>query len=173
MAMARSSLSPDLKAAGSDLLAATDRLGLQAQGAMWLYDHALSDWRYYLVTSLVDTIGRRKTYGLLLDIFEANSFPKEMTVDDVYLGSPNDPLFKHISGFFRVPDNFRMGPPEVEDLSLEGTSFNAVFYRAVVEVPSAEEAEKINKRFAKHVKDLLNEHRGKKPRVKVESRSAS
>jgi hypothetical protein len=167
MAMARRSLSPELKAAGSDLLAATDKLGLQAQAAMWLHDHALSDWRYYLVTSLVDTIGRRRTYGLLLDIFESNCFPKEMTVDDVYLGSPNDPLFKLISELFRVA----VGPAEFEDLSLGGMPFDAVVYRTVVEVPTAQEAERINRRFAKQVKDLLSEHRRKKPRVKVESRS--
>jgi hypothetical protein len=113
--MARSSLSPELRAAGIDLLAATDKLGMQAQGAMWLYDHALSDWRYYLVTSLVDTIGRRKTYGLLLDIFEAMEFPKEMTVDDVYLGSPNEPLFNLVSALVKMPGG---GAAEFENCAI-------------------------------------------------------
>jgi hypothetical protein len=169
MAMARSSLSPELKAAGSYLLAATDKLGLQAQGAMWLYDHALSDWRYYLVTSLVDTIGRRKIYGLLLDIFEAIDLPNEMTIDDVYLGSPQDSLFKLVSGVIRMPLSV---PVEFHDCTINQIPFDGVVYRSVGEVvPSQEQAERINKRFAKHVKDLHNEHLRNKLRVKLESRS--
>jgi hypothetical protein len=166
--MARSSLSPELRAAGIDLLAVTDSLGMQVQGAMWLYDHALSDWRYYLVTSLVDTIGRRKTYGLLLDVFEAVEFPKEVTIDDVYLGSPDDLFFKSISAAVRIGNG---GPVEFNNCTINGIPFDGVIYRSVKEAPTKEEAERIDKRFAKRVKDLIEKHRRTKARNKVEPRN--
>src|SRR5829696_4194494 len=100
--MARKHLSQELKDAGRKLLETTDALGMQAQGAMWLYDHGLEDWRYYLVTSLVDTMGRRKTYRLLLDAFDRVDFPKDMTIEDVHLGRPNDDLFRLVSGVVGV-----------------------------------------------------------------------
>ncbi len=100
--MVRRDLSEQLKEAGSQLLKSTDELDMQAQGAMWIYSSALEDWRYYLVTSLVDSIGRRKTYGLLLEVFERVEFPKEMTIEDVHLGSPTEPFFQLVSSLVRM-----------------------------------------------------------------------
>jgi hypothetical protein len=148
--MVRAHLSQQLKDAGRELLATTDALGMQAQGAMWLYSHALQDWRYYLVTSLVDTIGRRKTYGLLLDAFERIDLPKEMTVEDVHLGSPNDPLFQIVSGGLGVGN----AQVEVHNCSFDGLQFDGVIYRSVRKLPAAREAEQIQKRFAKSVRNL-------------------
>lgn len=142
---------------------------MQAQGAMWLYDHTLEDWRYYLVTSLVDTLGRRKVYRLLLDAFERVSFPEEMTIEDVHLGSPNDDLFRRVSDLQEF-----LGHPYSEfhncvlsridrdgvahDIRLDG-----VIYRAVHEAPTAGQAARIDKQFAKRVKDLVKEPRKKRP----------
>jgi hypothetical protein len=53
-----------------------------------------------------------------------------------------------------------------------GMPFDGIIYRSLKEAPSADEAERINKRFAKRVKDLIDEHRRKKARVKIEPRSA-
>ena len=92
--MADKDLSPELIEAGAAILAKTDELAMQAQGAMWVFDSSLEDWRYYLVTTLVDTLGRRKTYKLLIDAFEKLKLPQSMIVDDVHLGSPTDPLIR-------------------------------------------------------------------------------
>jgi len=148
--MARKHLSQQLKDAGRKLLDTTDALGMQAQGAMWLYDHLLQDWRYYLVTSLVETMGRRKTYRLLLDAFERLDLPEEMTIEDVHLGSPNDDLFRRVSSAVKVD----FGWMEVHRCVFNGVQFDGVIYRSVHKVPTTRQAESIDKRFAKRVKEL-------------------
>jgi hypothetical protein len=43
--MAARPLPEHLVEAGATLLAALDDAGLQPQGAAWIFDHALGDWR--------------------------------------------------------------------------------------------------------------------------------
>ncbi len=150
--MAERPLSEELKAAGRQLLNATDALGMQAQGAMWIYSHALNDWRYYLVTSLVDSIGRRKTYRLLLDAFEYVSLPKEMTIEDVHLGSPRDGLFQLISRVVKIEGS---AWSEFRNCMFNEIRFDGIVYRSVKEIPNERQAEQIDKRFQKRVKDLI------------------
>ena len=145
-------LPEELKEAGQRLLDVTDSLDMAAQGAMWVYSHALKDWRFYLVTSLVDTIGRRKTYGLLLDAFERIKLPKEMTVEDVHLGSPSDQFFGFVSGFVRVETG---GRAEFNNCKFNDIQFDGVVYRMVKEAPTDKQAHQIEKRFQKRVKDLV------------------
>lgn len=151
--MADRHLSKELKSAGLKLLEATDALDMQAQGAMWVYSHLLQDWRYYLVTSLVDSIGRRKTYRLLLDAFERVEFPKEMTIEDVHLGSPSDQFFRAISSLIRMPG--AGGIAQFENCLLNEVQFDGVIYRAVKDIPTDRQAEQIEKRFQRRVKDLI------------------
>jgi hypothetical protein len=149
--MVRRHLSEDLKQAGLQVLSATDELGMQAQAAMWVYNHALQDWRYYLVTSLVDTIGRRKTYRLLLEIFERIDLPKEMTIEDVYLGSPSDPFFKVVSQLVHV-DSARL---EFQNCKFNDIMFDGIIFRSLREIPSDKQAAQIEKKFSRKVKDLV------------------
>ncbi|WP_237355391.1 hypothetical protein [Xanthobacter sp. YC-JY1] len=150
--MAAQDLPIDLIDSGAAILAATDALAMQAQGAMWIFDHSLNDWRYYLVTSLVDTIGRRKTYKLLIDIFEKISVPDSMTVDDVHLGSPSDPFFRMISSIVRVDGG---GQVAFQNCNINGILFDGIIYRAVKSVPDQKEAERIERKFSKRVKDMV------------------
>jgi hypothetical protein len=153
----RDHLSEELIEAGRQLLLATDGLNLQAQGAMWIYSHELGDWRYYLVTSLVDTVGRRETYKYLIRIFDAAEpkglFPKELTVQDIHLGSPADEYFQRISSGVSVVQ----GPVQVKDCIINGIKFDGVIYRAVTHVPSSGEARKIEKQFSRKMKGILDQ----------------
>jgi hypothetical protein len=149
--MVREHLSDRMKAAGRDLLAVTDALEMRAQGAMWLYDHSLKDWRFYIVTSLVDVIGRRKTYQLLLEAFERIDLPEDVTIEDVYLGSPTDLVFQYVSRAVGVSDDSQV---TVNNCSFDGLLFDGVIYRSVKAVPSAGEAKRIERRFSGHVKNL-------------------
>ncbi|MGJ0426151.1 hypothetical protein [Methylocystis sp.] len=150
--MAGIDLSEELIEAGADLLAITDSLDMQAQGAMWVLDHALGDWRYYLVTSLVDTIGRRKTYKLLIDSFEKFKLPDSITVEDVHLGSPSDIFFQLISSGIAVAG---AGRAYVENCVFNGVPFDGVIYRSVMSSPTKDEARRIEKRFGKRVRELV------------------
>lgn len=149
--MADYALREELIDAGAAVLAATDDLGMQAQGAMWVLDHSLGDWRYYLVTSLVDTIGRRKTYKLLVDIFERIDLPRSMTVEDVHLGSPRDDFFRVISRAAQVTNSRAY----FENCAFNDVRFDGVIYRSVRSPPSESEAQKIERRFSKQVRDLV------------------
>lgn len=154
--MVREHLSERLVEAGGQLLAMTDTLGMQAQGAMWVFDHELDEWRYYFVTSLVDSAGRRKTYRLLLDAFEKLGLPSDMVAEDVYLGSPSDPLFQLISSAVHKEGS---GVAEFRDCSFNGVLFDGFMYRSVRDMPSAVQAERIEKVFTKRVKDLSRQRR--------------
>ena len=94
---------------------------------------------------------------MLLDAFERVTFPEEMTVEDVYLGSPVDPFFQLISSIARVEGG---GTAEFRDCMFNNIPFDGVIYRSVRQVPSDRAAEAIEKRFAKRVKDLCR-HDGK------------
>jgi hypothetical protein len=149
--MADKDLSPELIEAGAAILAKTDELAMQAQGAMWVFDSSLEDWRYYLVTTLVDTLGRRKTYKLLIDAFEKLKLPQSMIVDDVHLGSPTDPFFQLISSMVNVSS----GSVSFRNCSFNGVKFDGRVYRSISTIPAPDEAEQINKRFSKRVRDLI------------------
>jgi hypothetical protein len=155
MAVARDNLPEELIEAGAALLATTDALGMQAQGAMWVYSHLLQDWRYYLVTSLVDSLGRRRTYKLLIEAFEKVKLPDSMTIEDVHLGSPSDPFFKLLkmaTGVF----GFGQGRLKFEGCLIENVPFDGLVYRTLGEPPSAKQAERIEKVFSKRVRDLVS-----------------
>ena len=142
--MADKDLSPELIEAGAAILAKTDELAMQAQGAMWVFDSSLEDWRYYLVTTLVDTLGRRKTYKLLIDAFEKLKLPQSMIVDDVHLGSPTDPFFQLISSMVNVSS----GSVSFRNCSFNGVKLDGRVYRSISTIPAPDEAEKIKKRFS-------------------------
>ena len=148
--MARDHLSERMRQGGAALLATTDDLAMQAQGALWLFDHDLEDWRYYLVTSLVDTLGRRKTYRLLIEAFECSNLPQDMTVEDVHLVNPMDPVFQFVSKTLRADD----GIIELSDFIVSDISFDAVIYRTLRTMPTSREAASIEKRFSKRVQEL-------------------
>lgn len=149
--MARENLPEELIEAGATLLEAVDRLGMSPQGAMWIFDHGLGDWRYYLVTSLVDTLGRRRTYRLLIDAFEAVDMPKEMTVDDVHLGSPSEEFFRVISHFLRIDGR---GRAFFNDCTINNIKFDGLIYRAVQEAPPPARAKAIERDFVRKVRKV-------------------
>jgi hypothetical protein len=155
----RDNLSEELIEAGYRLLFMTDVLKMQAQGAMWIRRHDLNDWRYYLVTSLVDAIGRRAVYKLLLRIFGAPGgeefFSKDFTIEDVHLGSPTDEYYQRISsGIANLVPPTGKNRIIFTDYTVSGITFDAVVYRAIRIIPSAEETAKVEKQFKDNVHEL-------------------
>ena len=148
--MAAKHLPEELVTAGQQLLDATDKLEMGAQGAMWIYSPVLEDWRYYLVTSMVDTAGRRKTYKLLIRAFDLSEFPKEMTVEDVQLGSPSDVFFQLIASGIKVTNSIA----RFNNCNINGVQFDGVMYRSWREIPPKSELLRIQKRFERNVREL-------------------
>lgn len=122
---------------------------MNAQAAMWVFDHSLGDWRYYLVTSLVDSQGRKATYRNLIKIFGSGAFPEDMTVDDVHLGSPTDAFFQTISRISHIQSHHI----SFENCSLDGIVFDGIVYRVITHVPDEREARDIEKTFQSRIRE--------------------
>jgi hypothetical protein len=149
--MAIDHLPETLIEAGQKALAATDAMGMSAQGAMWLYDSRLGDWRFYLVTGLVDTLGRRRTYKKLIDAFGLIDLPDGLTVEDVHLGSPQDSLFQLVSSLVGISGNTIA---RFHNTRLNGIPFDGVVYRSVKGVPASSEAKRIERDFERGLRRL-------------------
>jgi hypothetical protein len=147
--MAARALSEHLVEAGAKLLAALDDAGLQPQGAAWIFDHALDDWRYVVATSLVDTMGRSSVYRELLTIIRKLDMPEDLTVQDVHLVAPSGPLFKTISGALHIEN----GRVTVKDRVINGSRVDAVIFRWTG-APTQTKAAKVQKEFKRRVKEL-------------------
>lgn len=147
--MAASSLQQHLVEAGRKLLLALDHAGVRPQGAAWVFDHALGDWRYVVATSLVDTMGRSTVYRMLIAVLKHASMPEELTVADIHLVSPADPLFRAINSVFEIQD----ATVTFENCGINGIKFDAVVYRWTGK-PSQADALKLEKQFRRRVKEL-------------------
>jgi hypothetical protein len=147
--MAARALSGHLIETGAKLLSALDHAGLQPQGAAWIFDHSLGDWRYIVATSLVDTMGRSSIYKELLALTKQLHLPQDLTVQDIHLVAPSGPLFKTISGALHIEN----GRVAVRDCVINGLRVDALIYRWTG-VPSQANAAKVQKEFKRRVKEL-------------------
>lgn len=144
--MAARPLSQQLIDAGQRLLEEADRIGLNPQGAAWLYDHGLDEWRYVLVSALVDTMGRRKVYLLMVQAFSQLQLPADLTVVDVYLESPRSPLFNALSAF-----EVRNSLVKFKNCKLDGMLLDGVIYRWDP-TPSPDSIKDIERKFVRKAK---------------------
>jgi hypothetical protein len=150
--MAAADLPENLRRAGEKLLAALDDAGLQAQGAAWIFDHALGDWRFVVVTSLVETMGRTKVYRELLTVMKKLDMPEEMTINDVHLESTEGVLFRNLSHIVRVEMGERL---TFKDCSINGAKFDAHIYRWSPAPPTKAEAQSVERKFKRRIKELV------------------
>jgi hypothetical protein len=74
--------------------------------------------------------------------------PENMTIEDVHLGSPNEPFFQLVSSVVRIDG----GRAEFNNCSFNDVQFDGVVYRAVKSPPTPREAAGIEKRFQMQVK---------------------
>jgi hypothetical protein len=147
--MATRNLPEHLIEAGAKLLAALDDAGLQPQGAAWIFDHALGDWRYVVATSLVETMGRSKVYKELLAMMKKLDMPTDLTVQDIHLVATTNPVFKAIAGAVRIEN----GRVTVNNSVFNGATLDAIIYRWTG-VPTQTSAAKVQKQFKRRVREL-------------------
>jgi hypothetical protein len=94
--MANSTLSQDDVALGRAILLTTDSLGMQAEGAFWLRDPEDQEWRFFLITSLFNTIGPREIYRRLNEALPKKLSEREAQQIHVYTGAPTETLARTI-----------------------------------------------------------------------------
>ncbi len=80
--------------AGLEILRITDGLGFDTQAAGWIFLPEGEQWRYYLITPMVDEKGPRWIYERLLKVFAKMTLPPGISPLDIFVGSPKDPLFR-------------------------------------------------------------------------------
>lgn len=110
---------------GRALLDKLDDLGMYPEAVAWVYDHALGDWRFYVASGFVDTAGRRKVYGLLLDALEALGLPEGLSAFDIHLESPRGKLFKALS----IIKTGEHAHARFKDCRINGIQFDGLIYR--------------------------------------------
>lgn len=149
--MAVEPLRSDMKEAGQAFLAVLDELGLGVQAASWLYFHGLNDWRFYVATPLVETMGRKRVYGLLADALDVLGTPDGMTVFDLHLEGAEGGLFKMLTALIHIDG----GMVEFKNCSFNGVPVDAVFYRMTVATTALKYPKKVAKDFERNVERIL------------------
>lgn len=81
--------------AGLECLQLLDAHKFGVQGAAWIYSSSLGEWRYYLVTQLVEIDGPFETYQRIERLFGLKFNNQHLMIDDVHLGSPNEAIFRN------------------------------------------------------------------------------
>jgi hypothetical protein len=148
--MAASELSEHLISAGEKLLTALDAAEMRPQGAGWIFDHAIGDWRFVVFTSLVTTMGRTRVYKALISILDNLDMPDELTIADIHLDSTNSAMFKTIGSMFRIEGKSVI---RFVDCRLGTTKFDAAIYRWSP-APPEKMAKQIEREFKRKVKEL-------------------
>lgn len=124
--MAIGPVSDELRRAGAAMLARLDDIGLFPQGVLWLHWHELNDWRFTVISDLVEVLGRAKIYALLDEALEKVGPTEGLTIFDVHLASSTEMLSWMLSSF---------APPVSVDCSFqdcwfEGRQIDAYVYRS-------------------------------------------
>lgn len=112
--------------AGRNFVVQLDRLGLQAESVAWLFAPSLGDWRYAIVTSAVDVVGRSKIYKGLLDALDAAQLGDALSEADLHLVSPNEMWYRFLKGTMVVSGNSVI---HVKNSVFNGMKIDAVIYR--------------------------------------------
>jgi hypothetical protein len=149
--MAAPSLSSALIEAGGHLLVALDDAGLRAQGAAWLFDHGLGDWRFVVATPLVDSKGRLWVYKQLVKLTGKLNLSEEMTITDIQLIGVENPLFRLLVQGVEVKDG---GVVVFENSTIDGVMFDGRIYRWTRSALAPGDVKKLEKSFERRVNQL-------------------
>jgi hypothetical protein len=149
--MAKRSISQDELALGRVILLATDSIGMGCEGALWLYDQE-DGWRFYLVTSLLDTLGPREIYLLLEDVLAKKVSRAECEDIGIYIANPSDYLVKKIGKLIHT----RAYSTVPHEISFEdgGATTDAIVYRLAAQM-SESATRSAGRRFRKMSRQLV------------------
>lgn len=132
--MAVEPLSEQLIQAGQSLASELDRIGLHPQGVLWLHAHHLNDWRFTVISDLVDELGRRRTYSLIEEALEKIGQREGLTVMDIHLAAPDEILARVIGGVIEID----AGVAKLVDCKVNGMPVDAVVFRLTGARPKSE-----------------------------------
>jgi|SRR5665213_792597 len=82
--------------------------GYEMGAAFWMRRNDDGEWRFYIVSPLVDSIGLQASYGRLREAKERGGKPFSGASSGVFLLGPSDPLGKDVLAIYAGP----FGPRE-------------------------------------------------------------
>jgi hypothetical protein len=148
--MAKRPISQNDLALGRVILLATDSIGMNCEGAFWLQDQE-DGWRFFLVTSLLDTLGPREIY-LLLDESLAKKVSRSECEDmAIYIAGPSDYLVNKLGKLIHTSSHSSVARKvSVED---NGSTAEAIVYRLATKM-SESATRSAGRRFKKITRQL-------------------
>lgn len=112
-------LTPEMIAAGADLVRALDAANIPVTAAFWLYYGDEPDWRLRIVSPEVAQLGPLEFYRKLGDQMRALQRP-ELTSSNVTALEPNDRLVAALRKTLKVPG--------IASIRYTGNVFNGIFF---------------------------------------------
>lgn len=135
--------------AGAQCLALLESHGFVVQGAAWIFSSVAREWRYYIVSGLVDVDGLLATYDRIMRLFDALRWTG-MSIDDVHLGSPDEPMFKALAAALHVDNaQVKLDNVQVDRFVIE----HALVYR-MAKAPIRTRLQEARKKFDRHLSEM-------------------
>jgi hypothetical protein len=123
-------------ALGRAVLLATDALNMGCEGAFWMMDDGDDDWRFFLVTSLLDTMGPRRIYLKMDSVLGKIISEGEMDALPVYMMSPDEKIVRAIRMEISTAGTATI--PQGVSFRFDGQNVAALVYRMAGKMPEAE-----------------------------------
>jgi hypothetical protein len=143
-------LSHEKLEAGRECLALLDEFELGVQGAVWVYVPSMMEWRFYIVTSLVDIDGLVETYNRIERLFSLKFRNPELVIDDIYLGSPDEAVFRTLASAFHVQNS----SVELRDVQINNLKIEHAHVYRLTKAPPVIVAKQARQKFDGRVKQL-------------------
>ena len=150
--MAKAALRKSDIAFGRAVLLATDALGMSAEGAFWTKFQDEDRWRFFLVTSLFDSMGPREIYLRLNTALAKKLSERETREFGLFMASPREAFLREFPKSICTPPY--ASEPFDASVTISGQPAELCVYRLCkgmdkVRVKSAE------RKFKKEVRTLL------------------
>jgi hypothetical protein len=144
-------LSEEKLAAGRECLRLLDEYELGVQGAVWIYLDILKEWRFYIVTSLIDIDGLVETYNRIEKLFGLRFNNTELSIDDIHLGSPNEAMFLMLASVFKIQGDSLV---ELKNMAVNDLVIDHAYVYRLDRAPPIIEAKQARQKFDRKVKEL-------------------
>lgn len=133
------------------IVEAADLVELRPEGALWLYEAEEKEWRFYLVTSLLEEKGPLWVYRKMLQAFSKVDFPKEVDKLSLRLCSPREPAMAHLAATYKVSESHIVViNSQINDVTIDG----ALIYRLLPPRPRKQVLDNVV-RFERRVEQLM------------------
>lgn len=150
--MATASLSDNDLAFGRAVLLATDALGMSAEGAIWIRFKDEDRWRFFLITSLFDSMGPREIYLKLNRALVKKLSERETKSFEIFMAGPREAFLRNLRKTIHTPAY--ASEPFKASVDMNGQATDVWVYR-FSDGMDKDLAKKAERRFKKIVNDLL------------------